>query len=352
MLNLLLLGVNPERFLIFSVSNDHDPDRFILRTFYELKQLFREIGSRFPSTQLKLLLDHECWIVNGDGWKLEMKKSLSFVNSLLHKIGPSFDSNLDDFCSCARYEMLRKDRLVRKNKESDARRLQQYFMSEENIKFMVQTAIQYSSADAIYLEPSCGDGRVLQHLAESESVGQVIGCELDSVVWEKAVQVIALVHPKPCSVLLSDFLLTTRSSLGIPPDCRSLIVVSSPPYTLGGGTGALSEQGNSLKDTGRDLPMQFIIHSAVTLQASRIIMLLPPRCAEESFVRRVLDQINASSTTYSSQYSHESALTEQPVSPGAWDVSHVTPPNNEFDFCGRTIRQAAIVQVWDRAGVR
>ena len=75
---------------------------------------------------------------------------------------------------------------------------------------------------------------------------------------------------------------------------------------------------------------------------NRVAYLLPKRCASESgFISRAKKLIL-------------SACIDANTSPYTWDVMTYHEKDGvtyDFDFCGRVIRQAVVIQVWERGDV-
>ena len=290
----------------------------------------------FPAGRLKSLISRCPWDLRGAGWRDDMVKGLSLVNQWLASIEAGL---LTRFCDDSDYEQERNRLALRLQSEKHARKMQQYLMSAANVDYIISEALKGSNKKTVYIEPSCGDGRLVIALAEQESVQEVIGCELDTVISERASQAVAssaVAHK--CRILSGNFLSTSRNDFvtGHIEDQkdkteRDIVVFGGPPYTLGGGDGSLVASGDPSLDTGRDLPLQFICHAARELKPRKMVLLLPPRCGEGSFIDRTKESIVQGGDV---EYCD------------SWNVVTVPAPNNEFNFCGRIIRQPAIIQQW------
>lgn len=290
----------------------------------------------FPGGRLKSLLSRCPWNLRGEGWRDDMTKGLSLANQWLGSIGAPL---LTQFCDETEYANERRRLALRLQSEKHARKMQQYLMSAENVGYVIREALKGSGENTVYIEPSCGDGRLVLALAEQGSVRHVVGCELDAVISDKATAAVAssaVAHK--CRILSGNFLSTRSSDFvsGLMEEQkdsieRDIVVFGGPPYTLGGGDGSLVASGDAAADTGRDLPLQFISHAARELKPRKMVLLLPPRCGETSYIERTKETI----------------INRGVVGDGiSWDVVTVPAPNNEFDFCGRIIRQPSIIQLW------
>jgi hypothetical protein len=404
-----IIGVCGECFLLRLWPED----RIIKRSYHDLFHLSKQIQLKqlqFPATQLKNLISSGDWD-REHHWNPNKTKTLSRSNQWLEQILQLKPIECQQFSNEIIFEkqlLLQKERKVL---ESEARRLQQYFMSRENVEFLIQKTLEFHEEGCLYLEPSCGDGRLLQALFEQEKMmrGMVNEDELEEKEEkkndEKGRKEMTLwgcdIDPKNIMssgsgvgdgqkyhLHLGNYLETTPESFGFFSTLPSRVIIfGGPPYTCGGGTGLLTQSGDSTHDTGRDLPFQFIVHSAVTLSAHAIIFLLPTRCQHTDFIQRCQVMIQGESTRDSAKEEMVSALVTQPSSAEIdseqlhkrlkmtitaemadfgsgideksefqeagkrfkWTVSNFHPPNNEFDFCGRVIRQPVIVQVWERS---
>ena len=195
---------------------------------------------QFPSTKLKnLVIDMPAssslearfftpfgWKLHGENWQPKFTKSLGVINNYFTDMlafcagnGNSEDSWDDDknsthhllkiFCLEDLYVQSLIDFRLRKERESKSRQLQQYFMATSNINMIVQLATEdlkppvQSQSDSkinksnederkttdwsnntslsfLFIEPSCGDGRVLEALTLAYPSCDVVGNDLDA----------------------------------------------------------------------------------------------------------------------------------------------------------------------------
>ena len=226
------------------------------------------------------------------------------------------ESIIRTFCSDDLHQEEMKEFYIRKEKESRSRQLQQYFMCQNNINMIVKLATQTSlsinnnndndedemkcSGSCLFIEPSCGDGRVLHQLARTYPNCSVIGNDIDESMVHISRKLLSNLDGTVTKTLVlhGDFLKTTRKTFVDNKNNnnlveKELIVVGGPPYTLGGGTGALNSAGRGQTtdhqcvennedvivddDDGRELPLQFLVHSCNVLKAKRYkcIILIP-----------------------------------------------------------------------------
>jgi len=320
------------------------------------KKLKSQMTLSFPS-HLALKLQDRTWCVGGEGWHANQSKALANLNAWLNSALSSVDDGvLQDFMDEARYEICRQETRARIELEASARKLQQYFASSTNIQSMLEllrraiTSMLSSSrsviSEILLVEPSFGDGRLLRKMLDfatsnlhSANLGittlRLLGIEIDPVVSAAAISraassLTSLPQGVELQLLIHDFLQTTSEQLAIPtlPTSR-VIVVGSPPYTIGGGTGDLNTEGSAAADTGRDLPLNFLVHSAAILHAHSIIFLMPQRCSKPKFLDRALQDM-------------------QTESGSEWVLSLEQPADSVFDFVGRQISQPVVIQVYDR----
>ena len=304
------------------------------RTFSDLRSLGRVHKNIIPSTVSKRL-QCESWRFGGQGWRLNMSKTLNTLNTWLNEVLAEV-SAADEFVNEQLYADRSKALSERIEREAPARRLQQYLCSDRNL-MLLMTELRHVLREAnVLVEPSFGDGRVLESMvamAREEiappRVTRVVGVELDPVISSDVAQ--RLSKHESVKLFIQDFLTTTLESLGLENDVS--VVVGSPPYTLGGGTGCLTQEGSSdAGDVGRDLPLRFLVHSATELRPRWIIFLNPIRCQRPAFIARALELMNSTNTQ------------------GEWRLTKSVEADDRFSFSGRSVTQPAVIQVfhWDQ----
>jgi hypothetical protein len=243
------------------------------RTYHDLHRLHKHMkptGSRetkivqFPGTKLKNIMTGipdssgvppKSWRVHGDNWQPQMTKSIRVINKyfedLIRCCGVCDPSSTDSknilktFCIEDLYQKSLHDLRIRKEKESKSRQMQQYFMAPSNIDMIVDLATRgyttktENSKACLFVEPSCGDGRVFDAVSLAVPHAAVIGNDLDS-------DMVAITKAKLCrnqqntaerAVVHGDFLVTSREmfiqNARLTNAESDLIVVGGPPYTLG-----------------------------------------------------------------------------------------------------------------------
>ena len=227
--------------------------------------------------------------------------------------------------------------------------------------------------ECIFVEPSCGDGRILfkflSSLTSNLSELRIVGYDIDP----HAVQASRRILWSTCSSSLSsltsnntttvirtvpihcrDFLSTTikdvlqdtsETTMNASDEAnqrRHLIVLGGPPYSVNRGYGEHAIQ--------RDLPKRFILHSLLQLRASVVVFILPRRCEQEA------------RETYQDLIHLSLASSSSPSSPGIKDTNMCTLhqsnlnsnwfyrseelPNSLFEFQGTWVKQPSILQIW------
>eukprot|EP00602_Paraphysomonas_sp_CaronLab_P013116 CAMPEP_0185041728 /NCGR_PEP_ID=MMETSP1103-20130426/41400_1 /TAXON_ID=36769 /ORGANISM="Paraphysomonas bandaiensis, Strain Caron Lab Isolate" /LENGTH=351 /DNA_ID=CAMNT_0027581587 /DNA_START=58 /DNA_END=1110 /DNA_ORIENTATION=+ len=316
------------------------------RSYHDLLWLSREVSHRdststlkFPTGRVKNLMKDECsWCVDGDGWKPHYKKSVGVLNEWLSQVSLHAHHLMDLFCDEEQYRLIQEKIVKRKQMESGPRELQQYFSSSSNVEYIVGLAKSQYSEDTIFVEPSCGDGRVVVALAKCTDSCYVVGNDVDVIEASKAAEHAAREFPHKCHIRVSDYLSTNRDELlsHIPNhEQKEVVVVANPPFTSGGGAGGFSAQGASTNDIDRDYPLRFVCHSALEMKPTRMIFLNPARCAHENFLKRASDIINC----------HCDTMNDKCVcmcGKYKWEVETTHPPNTVFEFCGRLVRQPVV----------
>ena len=233
-----------------------------------------------------------------------------------------------------------------------AARLGQYFASEENAGAVVDGAIELARNAArkndgtngnapaiVFIEPSCGDGRVLERLMErllsSPSDMANVCCVLGFDIDDRAVDACqSRVHQSNCagtlpiSIQQKDFLELTRLELQThiaetsqgQEDDTACVFLGGPPYTLGPLVDGFERNKESSK-RGLDLPMRFLRQCMNELEGCGISFLLPERCEKDA----------------------ETLCRELPR---GWKFINTKITESSFDFRGKMISQPSILQQW------
>mmetsp|Transcript_6574 Transcript_6574/g.12386 ORF Transcript_6574/g.12386 Transcript_6574/m.12386 type:complete len:403 (+) Transcript_6574:142-1350(+) len=211
----------------------------------------------------------------------------------------------------------------------------QYFTIETNAQKIVEEAVAYyeeirrNSDDIIvFVEPSCGDGRIIMQLSENlQSISAIdfviLACDLDNQLLNRCQENVSkLEHFNEGKIVLlhCDYLKTEPSCIfshvhANGKQISGLIVVGNPPYSSGVGHGHLIE---------RDLPNRFITHS-VGLGAVFITFLLPQRYKRdiESIQHLIAQKTNKS-----------------------WTCKCQELEDSRFNFGDEFFHQPSIIQCW------
>jgi len=199
---------------------------------------------------------------------------------------------------------------------TNAAKLGQYFASEKNASHVVKTAIELLAnisqihQSNIFLEPSCGDGRILDKLLQSNEMVQkaIVGIDIDPISIQKAKQKLG-----QSDVILkcADFLSLDKdrifSDLSFGEETR-LVVIGGPPYTP------------------KSLPEQFILHSIVELNADIVVFILPSRSAKDADkIQKTLNNVHSNTK---------------------WCYDNTDLDNISFSFKETTVSQPSILQSW------
>lgn len=225
--------------------------RKLNRTSKKLDRAESSVLTSFPVESFKKLASESSWRRNESGWKPHLTRSVTsvekWINSLFEVRVDVVRSFLDDDLHAAEKEALR----VRKLAEARPRMLQQYFASDLNIHTALQLAYEsLVDVDSVcFVEPSCGDGRILKSLLQ-RGANNVVGCDIDQVVAQQADQAVraALRPNQRAAVVVQDFLTTTREtflSIAAPTTSEHtdentveyttvgrVVVIGGPPYSI------------------------------------------------------------------------------------------------------------------------
>lgn len=213
----------------------------------------------------------------------------------------------------------------------------QYFTIENNVQKVVDEAVasydnfreQNSDGIIVFVEPSCGDGRIIMQLSNSlQSISAIdffiVACDLDKQVLQKCQENLSnleLFKEGKIVLLNCDYLQTSASyfmshfNTGGKQQTMKMIVIGNPPYSSGVGDG---------QSIDRDLPKKFITHS-VGIGAVFVSFLLPQRYSRE--IESIKNQI--------AQNTNES-----------WTCKYQVLEDSRFSFGGKLFHQPSIIQSW------
>ena len=237
--------------------------------------------------------------------------------------------------------------------------LGQYFTSANNVDIIIREAGQVlrnwsHPSGYIFVEPSCGDGRVLQAAitafgkqsrpSESGSSNAFVGVDLDPHCIARAQTLLADNSPSPV-LMTRDFLGVSADALDAVlggNDTRPVVVLGNPPYTLHPTPAPTSTLTPTPSPPPSSLlPAHFIRHSILNLLASVIIFVLPSRLS--SLTPTSLPGLSAETAaqwrvrclTAEEGVDH---VFETPVSPSGCGDGHAT----------RRVKQPSCIQIWTR----
>jgi hypothetical protein len=213
MSELEIVGVKDEKDFILRLWSQDNPMIHVLisRTYADLFHLSKQTPSppsateplQFPSSHCKKLLKFGDWDLVTN-WNPYLTKSLKILNDWLKNLMKFSPLECHKFYDELLYSQESFKRKERKALESSARVLQQYFMSDENMDTMVTETLRFYLPNCLFIEPSCGDGRLLRalmkrlsqmpleergHRQEEGELGtNVCGCDIDPNILERCLQ--------------------------------------------------------------------------------------------------------------------------------------------------------------------
>ena len=274
--------------------------------------------------------------------------------------------------------------------------LGQYFANDDNVVYTVENLLKYLLSrsklspsspnrcktiqsivkDYIFVEPSCGDGRILSEIMRRLTTLQdvdanpntfakpsIIGYDIDPVACNACRRRLSD-RNYSIPVICTDFLQITRQEfrshccdmMGMTDRSvlhKKVVMVGGPPYTVGRG-----------KDIERDLPMKFIVHSFLELGAEHVCFILPERCGKEAFVYEIKNCFDVKK--YSAHHISSGKICSAPnktrkisqetkmhkvgeTSVKFKCISSYDLPSSKFFFCGERshiVDQPSILQIY------
>eukprot|EP01039_Chlorochromonas_danica_P000900 gene900-981_t len=328
----------------------------ISRNYNHLLKLKRDISKSlssqgslltngFPSTCFKNLTCDGSWTKHGTGWKLCYSTSVNKLDNWLNSLLIKNTTIALEFCDDTQHNQLCDLRNERLQREARPRQLQQYFASDANIDILLDL-LGYGSAivapgtldssEIVYVDPSCGDGRILKTLL-LKGATNVFGCDIDPVVADIASKTLAetvsiMNNNSHATILVEDFLSTTRESLS-----TALQKIRNSQLSQCVSTNTIGEDHlEGIDDECADYPMLFLKHCAHQLQAEKIALLLPVRCAKTSFIESAFRILNNPS-------SYEELVCQQ-----KWTLAKMVAGDGSFELAGTVVRLPCIIHLWER----
>lgn len=309
MLELRGFNVDRGRFLLATVDSDgcHKDSSFysssamavhiLERDFVDFQswdRLLRRASScqrRLPTKRLRKLSAVN-WIrgEQSAGWRIELQKSVNACDNWLNAAFAQLSTpQQQEFLDDDLYAAAKCKRATVREDNKHARNLQQYFTSKEVVDLVVRRVLEHlEQKDAVWLEPSCGDGRFLTALLRV-GVQDVVGYEIDEKlqhIAEKSVRLSAMNAAKripgegsgvQAQVCLGDFL---ASKSCVSPE-KLVVAIGNPPFGARG-------------DDGSDLVHRFFQHAAREWRAGVVAFIVPERCSRATFIKTTLQQLNSS----------------------------------------------------------
>ena len=240
--------------------------------------------------------------------------------------------------------------------------LGQYFASDENGAAVVECAIELAKKafcrnegasnstkppSIVFIEPSCGDGRIffslMEHLRLNPVDAACVGCVLGFDIDDRAVEACRTrirqyrdtAGLPPVRVQQADFLKLTKGGVqqlvadackghDLALDGTAVICFGGPPYSLGPlmrEDGAGNNESSSQR--GLDLPEQFLRRCMIELECCGISFLLPKRSGEDA-----------------------EALSKH--LPRGWNYRNTSLAESSFDFRGKMVIQPSVLQTWEK----
>jgi len=282
---------NDEKRLLLSYNDENDNE--ISRTIHDIKRIARAAKANRSSSssssdslpihvykipkELKKLLDNDIFRINSNGYDKSMIKAIkvseTYINFLLDHID---DPNKQVFINEEMYQQNVISITERRINEKKPRLLQQFFTKYNDINELISLAITDIDIDilanTIFIEPSCGDGRILLELCNRNY--KCIGIDIDDQILEKAKNTLKSFESSDLllELLCIDFLTLSKSQILPILDNKNVIVIGNPPYrdTLG---------------IDQDYTMRFIMKCKEI--CSRIAFILPSRAGKDEFIDKL-----------------------------------------------------------------
>ena len=202
-------------------------------------------------------------------------------------------------------------------------RLGQYFASDQNSSLVAAKVMELAESSptessptessTVFVEPSCGDGRIISKILPLLKAGDiipnflVIGYDIDQIAINKAKETI---RDDRVVLRCTNYLDINRRSLESDAGLSEFkcVVFGGPPYR---------------QDGGFDPCVQFVEHSIEELKADFVVFILPER-------RKNADRLR------------------ETISKNVWTYDNFPLKNIDFHFQDTTVTQPSFLQVWRR----
>lgn len=185
----------------------------------------------------------------------------------------------------------------------------------------------------VFVEPSCGDGRILQQLIESipldtSQLHCILAYDIDNHLIARCKEKYKSSAEISVSIECTNFLELTHAKLQ--EDIHKIrhttenfhvVFVGNPPYSSGAGSGS---------GINRNLPSQFILHSITSLGAIYVSLIVPKRCNKKGDVEETLKLLEKETKV-------------------AWTCDSHELENCLFTFQDDVVKQPSVLQCWSKS---
>lgn len=363
-------GFDLDKQLLLVVVHDETVhlQKTICRSVHDLKQINRDSkpGKLNRNRYLKLSSEpaHDCalplkcyltisqqsWTIGSVGFQLNYTRSISMLESwLIDTYQRLEDCDRTWFVCDDLYAQRMADIRSKRDFYSRPKKLQQFFANEVDIARVVELATDALCSTCLqrtlFLEPSCGDGRVMGALLQTfPKVRHVVGCEIDQTTACRAASRLAsfgdiCMAQSFSSIIVGDFLQSSLSAVlplvqpsvggrthviafGCPPyfdyrhsearnstnsdnslfsfvpptktEASDLDFKTGPPESMTTSVAPNIEIGAKPNSNNSkfDYTLQFMKQCADQWQCARVVFLLPTRCGKPGFVDRATSCLN------------------------------------------------------------
>jgi tRNA G10 N-methylase Trm11 len=275
-------------------------DSIISRTIYDIKRIMRNAKTinnnnnnnnklqplhiyKIPRAII-LLYDNKTFRINDNGYDKSMIKvikiSEQYINFILNNIDEITKYNfLDEEKYQQTISIINSKRII----EKKPRLLQQFFTKENDInelinlsKFNIDNNILLNNT--IFIEPSCGDGRILVELCNRNY--KCIGIDIDYEILQKAQINLKYINDvdnrnNMLGLICQDFLKLSKNDICI-PDNSNIIIIGNPPYR------------DTINEEDHDYTMRFIM-KCKEINANRVAFILPKRNSKSKFIEKLIN---------------------------------------------------------------
>jgi predicted RNA methylase len=222
------------------------------------------------------------------GWRRELQKNVAACEQWVEAaLASAYETARLRFVDDDAYAAHHCARAERQQLSQRARQLQQYFTSESVLCHVmsrlrdVLARLQLpaiESEQVLWVEPSCGDGRVVDALIAA-GAKRVIGWELDDRVWSVAHSKLE----KHATIEHGDFLVSSPPPVGEEPTV--VMALGNPPFG--------EEDPSSASSQRDDLVAKFVVHTVHVWCAQLVAFIVPSRCGRAAYLEALLASLNS-----------------------------------------------------------